>query len=243
MDLLLTDYNYDDYFFMACLACNAKRYHEAFPVLLAIMDHEVNYNEVLIDLIQICFKNIITPLRESWILLNTIKNDLMSSQPNKLDVNAMRKEIEDSLRRYLSYKERIDIKIQYSIGLDDSTYVLLKRLKADFCRYSHELSGDKEQSNELYEAEEAYEQVYNFVIKHFKPISEEVLSTALNYSVFIDQYLKDKSKALDLATSCYISAQNYLARYDLEIKHKAAKLLRLLQKNMEVWQRVTEDHN
>ena len=240
MDLLLTEYNYPDYFFMAHLACEAKRYHEAYPIILTIMETELNYTEELINLIQLCFKNILTPLRDSLLILNTFLAKMGPSRIDSKTAAVMKTDTLDKLKHYLSIKDRIDIKIQYSGRLDDPTYVLLKRLKADFCRYSYEALCDASDRKELDEAEEAYEQVYEFVVKRFKPISEEVLSITLNYCVFIDKYRNNRIKAIDLATSRYIRAQTYLGRYSIELDEKPGRIIKLLQKNISVWQKIEE---
>lgn len=237
MDLTLTDYNYHDYLFMASITCSAKRYREAYPLIVKLIEHETTYSEELVDLIQSCFKNILTPLRDSISIIDSLVDKIEQVNHYGINLSNMKNHLISQMKHYIEFKDRIDIKIQYSRKLDDSAYVLLKRLKADFCRYSYEIGEYSEGIKELDKADEAYSQAYEFAIKNFKPISEEVLCTVLNYSVFIDKYKKNRPKALDLATTSYMKAQNYLERYDKELYDKPAKLIKLLQQNIIVWQK------
>ena len=236
METLLLEYEYSVYLFMAKTTYQAGRYKDMYQCVYQLFIREENYSDELIFLFELCFKNVINPLRLTLRKLRYITAEGNLANEEQKIINQMMHKTHRKLIKYLMLKDTIDFKIENITEIEKSTFVFLKRVKADFLRYSAEnTTGDIKEKNTK-EAVETYQLLHDYVLTKFKPVEHERLGVVLNYSVFLNEFVGNKEKAIEVSLQAYNETQNYLDMYNLELCDRSKKIDQIIQRNVFNWQ-------
>jgi hypothetical protein len=232
--------NTDDYYMIAKLAQEAKRYEDMKNAMKKLAETSSSKELTTLErnLLSVAYKNIISSKRKS---LRCLAATSQLKSHNLLVHNEYVSKIEDELKLIINeFIELLDKFLlpssQLNMNLEGKSFYL--KLKADFLRYLIEYCRNNEIKRELLIAQTnlAYKNAFDFIKIELNTCNRIKLGLALSYSTFFYEILNMPEQACELAKQAFDSAIMDLDLVENKDEIRDCKLfMRLLRDNLIVW--------
>ncbi|CDW76128.1 dna damage checkpoint protein rad24 [Stylonychia lemnae] len=233
--------------YYASLADEAQRYGDMIEYMGWIVQKSVKKQKDLSNdeknLFNIGYKNLITQKRRQHrIILEKIyqfqeeeKDDESEENQMKMGLmNITKDKIESEICEICDkILETVDLLQEFS--KTSESRVFYSKLRADFQRYLADASYTDHYQSKVQKAKENYETAIRDAEGLFTthPLR---LATALNYSVFMFDNLKQPAKAVELAKSAFDMALFDLETVEEEMIQETLRVMQLLRDNVTLWE-------
>ena len=233
-------YERDKYIFLANLYKKAGRFSDMYIKIKELLLRETKITEEMGELIDICYKNILNPLRINIRKMNFLLEGNLSDSKRRL-VEQMLHEMLHEYTGYLEIKNNIELKLEkIPILNNEYTILFLHKLRADFFRYAAENTLGDIKKNNLQNALESYKEAYNYSKEKLNPGHYLRLGIVLNYTVFLYEYLNKKKHALKILNNFFDESLNFIEVNNINLKSKSQKVFEIIQKNIIYYRKKNE---
>jgi 14-3-3 protein epsilon len=235
-------YTREEYLYLAKLYERAEKFDDMVKWINKFVELDPNLSNDEKNILSAGYKNVISPKRASWRLLNSLeKKEEKKNSTNLAYLQEIKKRVEDEMRRICDDVQNTLDKYLIPHSKDFETKVFFLKLKGDYYRYRAEFTSDDEHISATDSAEKAYREAYEISEKNL-PISTSIrLGLALNFSVFYYEIRGQKDEACTIAKAAFEESMKILD--DLErIKAKDTILIiQLLKENLILWNNEIND--
>lgn len=160
------------------------------------------------------------------IITTYIKENILANELAKVEM-----ELRDFCQDVVNNIENV---VYNLTNEDNDSLIFFQKLKADFLKYLLDLVDDDEDKLSIENECQAMYQASYELCNYLSPYSPLVLSTILNYSVFLYHVNNDTQLALDIADSGYT---NCILALNGRMHDKVNYIINIIQENMETWKK------
>lgn len=257
----MSEFNRENYVFLAKLAEQAERYEEMVENMKKVASTSTEGKELTVEernLLSVAYKNVIGARRASWRIVSSIeqkeeqKLEQFLQQQKDLDSsnNAASTE-EDKQQIALISKYRSGIEVELAKICDDILNVLdshlipsassgeskvfYYKMKGDYHRYLAEFSSGDVKNKTTDDSLKAYERASEIATAQLPPTHPIRLGLALNFSVFYYEIQNSPDKACHLAKQAFDDAIAELDTLSEESYKDSTLIMQLLKDNLTLW--------
>lgn len=234
----LESLNREELMYLAKLSEQTERYDEMIQYIKAIISkspQDLPADERTI--LYIAYKNPVSDLRTSWRVINSIekKEERRNYMENKETANCYKKEIEQDIIKYS--KDILEV-IEHDLipkAASSESRVFYYKMKGDYGRYMSEITTGTLNKEIVAAAEIAYTAAYDLAKNDLPSTHPTRLGLALNFSVFYNDILEEKERAIEMAKGAFDEAISELENISEENSKDSTLTLHLIKDNLNLW--------
>ncbi len=241
-------YSRDEFLYLAKLFERADRFQDMIDAIKDFINLDPVLNIEERNIFSAGYKNIISPKRSSWRLLNSMekkelkKNNSSNLPYIKITKDNITKEIKDICNQIQMI---LDNNLIPNCNKEDfESKVFYFKLKGDYHRYLAEISSDEEYENSCLNADKSYKTAYEISEKELPIYSPIRLGLALNFSVFNYELMGKQEDGFIIAKLGFEEAIKVIDDLDKSKVKDAILIIQILKENLILWtSEMNDDEN
>lgn len=233
----MSEFNRENYVFLAKLAEQAERYEEMVENMknVASSGKELSIEER--NLLSVAYKNVIGARRASWRIVSSIeqKEEQKGNESQVKLIRDYRSKIELELSNICD--DILNVLNEHLIPTAESgeSKVFYYKMKGDYHRYLAEFAISEKRKSAADASLEAYKSASEVALTELPPTHPIRLGLALNFSVFYYEILNSPDKACHLAKQAFDDAIAELDTLSEESYKDSTLIMQLLRDNLTLW--------
>jgi len=234
-----TKYSREEYIFLAKLYERADRFQDMINTIKLFINLDPNLTVEERNIFSSGYKDLISPKRESWRLLNSLeKKESKKNAPNLPYIKLIKENITKEITEICNEIQiLLDSKLIPNCKLEDKeNKVFYLKLKGDYYRYLAEIScNENDFDKACFNAENSYKSAYEISEKHLAIYNPIRLGLALNFSIFNYEILGKHEDGCIIAKLAFEEAVKIIDDVDKSKVKDAILIIQILKENLILW--------
>ena len=231
------EFSREEYVYLAKLYDRAERYEEMVEFCHCFIKMKPNLKLEERVIFTAAYKNLISPLRQSWRHLHFLQKKEFKSKKlnNATYIREVLEKLESDLTDIiLSIQSVIDsFLLPNAKNIEYKVYYL--KMKGDYYRYLAEFTMGKEKENAINDAEKFYSDAYLLSESQLAITSTTKIGLALNFSVFYYEIKESREEASLIARKAFDESIKVLEELEKNKAKDAILLIQILKENLILW--------
>jgi len=234
----LAKYSREELIFLTKLLERADRFQDMINAIKEIIQLDPVLTIEERNIFSASYKNLITPKRTSWRVLNLMEKKDFKKNPENLPYIKHTKE--NITKEIIDISQEIhkiieEILIPNCHKEDSESQVFYLKLMGDYYRYIAEISSEEEFNKNCFRAENSYKLAYQIAEKDLAIYNPIRLGLALNFSVFYYEIFFKQEEGCLIAKMAFEGAVGIIDGVDKNKVKDAIMIIQILKENLIMW--------